>query len=230
MSAQISKDGNHVMLAVQMNRDTKEKHCYYTSVCIEVYFTESFNGGETWSNPIVMTRANMTDPVNRMYPSMLYEHDTGRVYIGYKKEHLIGIAVREPNDTVFKEIETDLWTGKNDVTVALRQTIEKKGKKYLHVVWQFTRGEIIKYSRSADDGKAWSEAVTIAEAQDSRFPVNVAVNNDAVEGVMYVQYFHTVDKSIRMVWTKGHGIKWSFLLVVGADNEDRQASDMWKEW
>ena len=98
LSAKISEDGKHLVVAFVGYRMTTYETCeeHNTSGCMEIFFIESTDGGENWESPIRMNRANMSDKASRLQPAILLE-DTKRVYVMYTLNSGFAISVREPN-------------------------------------------------------------------------------------------------------------------------------------
>eukprot|EP00829_Urostomides_striatus_P001655 TRINITY_DN1181_c0_g1_i8.p1 TRINITY_DN1181_c0_g1~~TRINITY_DN1181_c0_g1_i8.p1 ORF type:complete len:228 (-),score=34.22 TRINITY_DN1181_c0_g1_i8:64-747(-) len=63
----------------------KAYECDQNSVdgCFDIFFTESSNGGKTWSVPIPVPRTGMELPLNRTNPKILAINETQQILITY---------------------------------------------------------------------------------------------------------------------------------------------------
>lgn len=208
LSAKGCDNGTHLLLAYHKPRGSSSSSCddAYRSGCFEIYFTESFTGGDTWTSPIRMNRTDMNDPVQRYSPSLTFEKNTGRVYIAYKRNNILAIAVREPGDTTFGPEK--YFLDKNNIySMYLDHTIDSADSKaHLHLVWYFESPRALYHTKSIDGGQTWTNDVRLVEGITSKDPPAVAIDTQASEGRIYVQYLQ--GRELRMIWSKNHGKKW----------------------
>lgn len=71
-------------------------------LCYDIYFAENVDGGESWSTPVVISRKNTLDQIDRSSPQLLMTK-TGRLWIFYRLQEFYNApyAVRPPKSTVF---------------------------------------------------------------------------------------------------------------------------------
>lgn len=79
--------GENLFLSWATSRTQEGKECNRDdrSKCSDIFFSESKNGGISWTTPIRVGREDMNDPVNRDFPRLLYVKETGRIYIFYSR-------------------------------------------------------------------------------------------------------------------------------------------------
>jgi len=213
VTAQVSNDGKHVLAAYTGYRVSPETSCDDNSrnSCFEIFFTESINSGKDWDEPIRMNREDMNDVKHRSYPAMLLEKDTGRVYIGYNTYNNLTISIREPGNKKF-EMEYMLPNKTFAEGMALGYTIDKKNSiRYIHWFWTTLSYETLYYKYSIDNGKTWTNDMTLLQSVTIKKPPAIAINTEALEGGIHIQYFQkhdTIRQDVRMIWSKDHGKLW----------------------
>jgi len=221
LSAKISEDGKHLVVAYNAYRVNIDRECNIRSTdsCMEIFFTESLDGGESWTKPIRMNRPDMNDIVDRLQPAILLE-DTGRVYLMYSLNYSFIISIRQPGAKDFENERTLIDTHDSGYKY-LGQSIENS-KRYIHLIWKpYTTAYTVKYMRTSDDGKTWSTPITLAETDyaDLLSPVRVTK-----EGKIFFQYFKGID--IKIIWSKDHGNTWEDPIRIGSDDGNNNALDI----
>jgi len=211
ISVQATEDGKHILLAYGGYRTASSKGCTTRNEasCIETYFTESFDGGNTWSTPAKVNRINQHDLVHRSMPSMSLEKDTGRVYITYLYDMNSAMIVREPGKITF-DMEKTLTVYTYSMTMNMGYTISKKdNKRYLHLVWyenDLEKSRTIYYARSGDGGDKWEERIVLVKRYKEESVPTLAIDTDSAEGGIYVQYVD--NQMLKVLWSKDHGKTW----------------------
>lgn len=219
ISVQSTKDGKHILLAYGGYRERSNKGCtvWNAASCIESYFTESLNGGKTWSIPKHTNHSMDQDTHHRSMPSLSLEKDTGRVYITHLYDMNSAMDVREPGRTYFNiEERLDLYVF--GMTMNMGYTISKKDKKrYLHLVWQEINSsdntKNIRYSRSEDGGKTWTKGIDLVARYKGESVPKVVIDTDAAEGDIYVQY--SEEQALKILVGVNHGKTWLKPSIMG---------------
>eukprot|EP00826_Nyctotherus_ovalis_P003659 TRINITY_DN10754_c0_g3_i1.p1 TRINITY_DN10754_c0_g3~~TRINITY_DN10754_c0_g3_i1.p1 ORF type:complete len:404 (+),score=64.59 TRINITY_DN10754_c0_g3_i1:79-1290(+) len=205
MSVQVSDDGEHVLLAYNgFLPGSADKR-------MQVFFTESFNGGKDWSDPIAIAR-DIVDKTERFYPSMILEKDTGRVHILYKRSiydeeeeeyiHNLSLSIKEPGKKQF-ESEIILPDKANSNSFGFAQTTSRQNsKRYLHV-FSRTMNVALDYSRSTDGGRTWKPFLTLASYITGAAKIQLAANSEIDEGGLYLYYADGMEGKV--MWSKDHG-------------------------
>eukprot|EP00826_Nyctotherus_ovalis_P062354 TRINITY_DN9005_c0_g2_i4.p1 TRINITY_DN9005_c0_g2~~TRINITY_DN9005_c0_g2_i4.p1 ORF type:complete len:407 (+),score=75.08 TRINITY_DN9005_c0_g2_i4:72-1292(+) len=211
ISVQSAEDGKQILLAYGGYRRASSKGCTTRNdaSCIEIYFTESLDGGANWKAPARVNRTEQEDLVHRSMPSMALEKDTGRVYITYLYNMYSAMQVRDPGKLIFNP-EKQLSVYTFSMTMNMGYTISRKdGKRYLHLVWYENdghRARSIYYSRSEDGGQTWTRRIVLAKQYKGEGVPSLAIDTEAAEGGVYVQYWE--ERVVRILWSKDHGATW----------------------
>ena len=75
----------------------------------DTYFAESKNNGDTWGNPTAVPRKDMNDYPFRMWPKILVNIRSNRLFIFYDHQggmgyHVIMMTSRAPDSTIFSSV------------------------------------------------------------------------------------------------------------------------------
>lgn len=201
LAADISNDGQHLLLVFVSGPGRTR--------CI--YFTESRNRGEEWTEPICIRCGGN-------YPALLLEKDTGKVYVMFNGDIRTKLMVREPGAAEFSReiVVYDHYVngGKYLVQVADKNT----SKQVFH--W-FTGTEDprnkIDYLLSFNDARSWTHYRTIASNLVTSADLPVAVGT---EGHFYIQYRKKSEPHrIEVAWSKNYGKTWETPISMGKSNQ-----------
>ena len=218
ISVQSTDDGMHLFLAYGAYRVRSGKGCTKRNddSCIEVFFTESTDGGATWSKPVRINRKEMYDTKHRCLPSMVFEKATGRIWIAYYIDMYAGMVVRRPDAKEF-ESEQSLSLYMFGRILHMGYTHDSNANlTWLHMVWwedDINRTKSIYYSRSNDSAENWARRNKLVDKYKGDNLPTIAVDNIAYEGAVYVQY--SDEKEINILWSKDHGATWETKLKAG---------------
>ena len=215
-----SKDGKNLIFTYHGTRSKNGVRCNYydPTGCNDIFYTESINGGESWTNPILLPKLNMNDPVQRYFPSVIYEKDTGRVYIAYftLDNASISISIREPNKSTFEyPLAIPFSVHKNLQKLKIVVTRDKQSsKRYLHIF--YSKESSLYYIRSNDGGKTWNPTIELLKNVKFNKRLEIIANIEAAESTIYIQYFKSPD--IRLIFSKDNGFTWESSFKSGSDN------------
>lgn len=221
LATEVSNDGKYVFLVFDAGLlDLKgESKNGRDDGQLKLMYMESTDGGTSWSEPEFVV-GKSGDYIARYAPSVYMERDTGRLYVLYakvidekSKKEGVALAIREPGKTKF-ENEIDLPSLDSVEWDYIGQSIEKN-KKYLHAFARGKSGQVM-YSHSTDNGKKWSKFKEIAYGRSNKNMIQVAMNDHAVEGRIYLQYDDSYESYI--VWSDDHGTKFQGPVKVGASD------------
>ncbi len=218
ISVQATPDCKHMLVAYGAYRVQSNKGCtvWNANSCIEVFFTESFNSGHTWTTPVRLNRTEMSDTRHRSLPSMVLEPDTGKVYIAQYLDMYAAMVYRDPGQKTFEpEKQLSLYMFGRFLHMGL--TVDAQTTtKYLQMVWwenDLDHTKSIYYARSSDGGETWTKRHTLVDKYKSDNTPLLAVDTNAVPGGIYVQY--SDGKQIIIKWSKNHGTTWEQDLIAG---------------
>lgn len=143
-----SGDGQHIYMALQMTRSVDNK--YYS----DIKFTESSDGGKTWSELITIPHKEKNDAISRFIGDMAYVEETDSLYIiyGLIEKSEIGMVMRKGHMEFVPEtiIIDNAKLGHN---LGFTYTIDANKKITLNLF--FISSSSLYYSNSQDDGKTW---------------------------------------------------------------------------
>ncbi len=140
--------------------------------CYEPYFTESHDGGLTWSNPTPIARPNMVDVCSRQGEELVYQNSTGKVYFFYSKscgsEDVPPISndeicyVSKKNDSRVYSPEATLYTTKGQNTETIHTVITSEPGTTSDTIRLFWGDVISKttsgvFTMSSTNGHSWTK-------------------------------------------------------------------------
>ncbi len=180
-------------------------------------FTESEDGGKTWSNPLQL----LVDGKRRMLQDMYYE--SGRISILYLlsdaeyTKHDLAMVTRPAGSKVFgTEVTITSDTTPDYTSVALFVPTSAQGKSLIHVFF-VSNDLLLKYTQSADNGVTWSKGKTVSQANDKVLMVsNVVANSKLTEKVFAiynVQYYGPA----YLIYTADNGATFSAPIAATAN-------------
>ena len=159
----------------------------------------------------------MNDPVQRYFPSVIYEKDTGRVYIAYftLDNASISISIREPNKSTFEyPLAIPFSVHKNLQKLKIVVTRDKQSsKRYLHIF--YSKESSLYYIRSNDGGKTWNPTIELLKNVKFNKRLEIIADIEAAESTIYVQYYKSPD--IRLMFSKDNGFTWESSFKSGSD-------------
>eukprot|EP00826_Nyctotherus_ovalis_P054560 TRINITY_DN7154_c0_g1_i5.p1 TRINITY_DN7154_c0_g1~~TRINITY_DN7154_c0_g1_i5.p1 ORF type:complete len:283 (-),score=20.27 TRINITY_DN7154_c0_g1_i5:156-1004(-) len=189
----------------------------------DVYFTESFDGGNSWTDPAEITQ-NWGAKKNIV---VLLEKDTGRVYVMHADGENTRLATREPGARIFTH-ETIASKYRSQGIKHLVQVKDKKtSQRTLYLFASTEEGayrERIDYLKSFNSTNNWTDARTIVSGAYSLGNIPMAVGT---EGHFYIQYFAGANAScIKAVWTKDYGETWEPPILIAETSLDDHTMTM----
>jgi len=218
ISVQSTPDCSKIFVAYAAYRVQSNKGCtvWNKNSCLEVFFIETENHGVTWSEPVKIKRENFDDETHRTLPSMVYEKESGKLFIAYYIDMNGGYIYRDKEQKNFTE-EKRLSLYMFGRILHMGYTHDaNSNKKYLQVVWwedDLERTKSIYYARSEDEGENWTHRMELVKRYKSENLPDLAIDTNAAAGSIYVQYS---DKdSIYIMWSKDHGFTWEKNITVG---------------
>ncbi len=146
-------DGKHLMMALD--------HHVTGGSAVVVNFTESSDGGKTWSPPVYAVKRG---PLNKYLQDMLYIPSTGRVFIFFATDRKYELRmVTKPNNSVIFSgemlVANSVYTAPHAAKVGYA-TLEGKG--CLHLSYKNLSGHLV-YTKSENNGISWSPPRKISE-------------------------------------------------------------------
>jgi len=134
-----------------------------TDGCHDIFIMESDNLGTNWTNPIQITRKDLTTPVHRGSPSILYIPTSGRIFIFYTHYSLDGSKIayvtRSRDSSLFTSEKIILNTGYINSYIIPQYTIDKS-RVLIHLLWTQTDSSYsqhLAFSCSTNLGITWEE-------------------------------------------------------------------------
>jgi hypothetical protein len=206
-----SVDGKHIFLMYHTFRDRslKERTCEEADKggCLEIDFTESKDGGLTWSAPVLMQRSNMNDAASRFAASVVFVKETGRLYLFYVKQmngqDQIAFVTRPPGSITFSPEKIVLQTYYRQYVPGATYTM-KANKPIIHLVYPVDEGKIMyAYSENAIE---WKNPIVIANKVINCLPL--ISNSDVSNGTLFFGYVDN-EEIPYLLTSEDHGVKWS---------------------
>jgi len=128
------------------------------SGCIDIFFTESTDDGQTWSKPIQVPRYNINDSKNRKMPIMFRVQETGRLFIFYKIGKDLHSVTRPGGSTLFtNEIETWCCTNSEESPFWANYAFAEE-RIFLQLISNNEKTNVTTRVISKDNGITWDDA------------------------------------------------------------------------
>eukprot|EP00826_Nyctotherus_ovalis_P011215 TRINITY_DN1292_c0_g2_i15.p1 TRINITY_DN1292_c0_g2~~TRINITY_DN1292_c0_g2_i15.p1 ORF type:complete len:315 (+),score=41.73 TRINITY_DN1292_c0_g2_i15:330-1274(+) len=193
--------------------------CVYGAfACSNIYFKESFDSGETWSETVALEVNSTTFNYNPLLTQDLY---TGKVWVAYKSLHKenpteIKVASKYPSRSNFAETVTVAVTNQSTIIpggFAFARTENRSGSK-LNVAWQ-VKSEGPSYlhkiysSYSNWKAKEWQKPLPIAETNLKDHDSPFAFATDTNRFYLVVSRTDTVNRGIWTLYSNDQGSTWS---------------------
>ena len=178
-------DGMTINVAYEADRSIAHTRCSaeMTEGCLDIYYFDSKDGGETWSKPQAVGKADMNDIWNRAYPRIVVSPLTGRSWIFYVLTNVestiysIGWVTR-PADSLIYTSETLLGFRKElimGITVALSNY---RGSFLIHIVWtgEFDGRLVLIQGVSPNNGITWTVSEFLGRGFAGKFTSNILMD------------------------------------------------------
>lgn len=197
-------------------------HTMAPSDCARVFFIESTDEGNSWTDPMAISPPEDYIPPDSSL-SMVLERDTGRLFIFYAKRSekefssvIVGYA-REPGKQTFTAL-SKLPAINRLSAFSVGQTVDQKTKKrYLHLV--YTDYRAIFYSKSENGGLAWSFYQSIYDGISPN-PYNfLAIDSMVHPSSLYIEYRDRNKQQVFLAQSKTHGRTFEQPLLLGASTK-----------
>eukprot|EP01022_Parablepharisma_sp_SALTPOND_P015210 TRINITY_DN212_c0_g1_i2.p1 TRINITY_DN212_c0_g1~~TRINITY_DN212_c0_g1_i2.p1 ORF type:complete len:401 (-),score=9.48 TRINITY_DN212_c0_g1_i2:188-1390(-) len=191
-------DGQHLYLAMQAK---------YHNGAATVNFSESTDGGATWSEPSPILPNSGPD---KYFQDMIYVSETGRVFVFFfENKNVLKVITRAPGSTVFSNpvvIATDFEHSR-------KWRINSKAvyniwlnRQLIHVFY-VNQNKRLAYSRSATNGATWTSHKVISN--DSVYHVTEALTNHKFSETIYVSYALATDSYAKLIKTDDYGVTFT---------------------
>eukprot|EP01022_Parablepharisma_sp_SALTPOND_P000226 TRINITY_DN100_c0_g1_i1.p1 TRINITY_DN100_c0_g1~~TRINITY_DN100_c0_g1_i1.p1 ORF type:complete len:587 (-),score=-38.40 TRINITY_DN100_c0_g1_i1:118-1878(-) len=152
-------DGRHLYIALGGTRRIHTGGLFH-----DVSFTESSDGGKSWSPMVQVPKENSSDTNNRVMNDMVYIKETGRIFIFYfSSPDKVYVVTRSPGSSIFSLERLIAQTATcHDSNGCIAATYSYwLSKLLIHVV--FADGKHLLYMRSSNNGISWSSPRVIAK-------------------------------------------------------------------
>jgi len=164
-----------------------------TSACQEIFFTESLDAGLEWSQPIKINHENMSDPLQRIAPKIVYtiENDATSIFYAVvfpNSTIKLAIATRSYNSTDFSS-EKFLFEDRNtsiNSWFSVAPTVIN-GTLVLNLAWVENNSHVM-YSNSVDMIN-WSNPIELGQTTNysmyQNTPIMIIRANIPNSGCLY---------------------------------------------
>lgn len=209
-------DGKHIMISYDAKRvQGDDNDCTATDQrgCYEIYFSESFDNGDTWSKGVMIQHNDPKDKDDRKGPKMIYIKETKQTFITYWRSGSMVFSYRDGTGAFTKEIVMPFGTG--TAYESLVYTVNPSTKKitlhFTYTNWRYPI-EWLMYSSSTDFGRTWKTPREIAvnnheSSYDSYIRSFTVSNSDIMPGGIYIAFIRS--NQVVMMWSKNEGLTWS---------------------
>lgn len=211
-------NGKHLMVAYDAKRSQGDKlDCAAASpqACYEIFFTESLDGGKTWTKSVMIQHDNVNDVKDRKGPRITYVKENKVVALTYWCNGPMAFSKRDDSGSFSKE--TLFLFSQKTAYQNIVYTLKRVGSAnvpvlhFFFVNWTYPE-ENLMYSQSANLGNTWSTPKRIAfykhvQNTDSFFRPNVVVDESIVKGTIFASF--VLDKKAHLMYSSDSGETWS---------------------
>ena len=187
-------NGKNIYVAFNAHRVTRgSAKCDEDNLpsCQEIYILETKDGGNTWTKPMPIKRANMNDVVNRWSPSIIVHPDTKRIWITYINKNYIGLRftigyVTRPRGSSLYSNEALLDNREGAIVFTTVAISNFNSVQMVHIIWTAETNNILRiYQRiTKTNGIKWSAPQYISDGH-----INDAYSDIEIGGFsIYVPY------------------------------------------
>lgn len=210
-------NGDNFYILIMAFRPCEDYSCY------DQYFTETDDGGETWSPIIRVPRDNMNDTCHRYGDSILVE--SNRIFIFYHVDCPPELAqiyyVERKNGSNSFEKERSIYKSKEYNQVRPSITAEfsvADKKKIIHLFWgNFAEKWPVMAMHSEDNGNTWSEAIQINGSDFyAGFLMLSSTSNRKITSTVIGAYAASPASTLRLFYTKDNSK--TFDIIKGTEN------------
>ncbi len=182
--------------------------------CVDVYFKETKDGGETWTDSVPVHRNDMNDVARRMNLQLIHDKISGRTLLIYLKNDTeqqytsVYFAQRTKDNDVFTN-EQRLLPGQK-LRPAMTSTNAGGAVPVLHLAWsELVDGKYLGYySRSINGGIAWSAPTTLIK-RIAGPPLLKFVTSRNTPGMLFMAYPDIRYDKWAFKWTRDQGVMWT---------------------
>eukprot|EP01022_Parablepharisma_sp_SALTPOND_P020859 TRINITY_DN390_c0_g1_i1.p1 TRINITY_DN390_c0_g1~~TRINITY_DN390_c0_g1_i1.p1 ORF type:complete len:406 (-),score=3.55 TRINITY_DN390_c0_g1_i1:108-1325(-) len=190
-------DGQHVYMAMTS---------YLGSAKYAIKFTESTDGGKTWTTPSFIMEASSPDSYLQ---DMLYIAETGRVFVFfYEKNYKLKMVTRPPGSNVFSKpilVASNIYPPIQMQMNAKTVYSTLMDQQILHLFYANYNGRLA-YMRSTTNGATWSPKLV---PDDSLTHISAALINPKFSETIYVSYTSRGNRPAKLIKTEDHGITFT---------------------
>eukprot|EP00830_Metopus_es_P012820 TRINITY_DN2964_c0_g1_i1.p1 TRINITY_DN2964_c0_g1~~TRINITY_DN2964_c0_g1_i1.p1 ORF type:complete len:433 (-),score=60.17 TRINITY_DN2964_c0_g1_i1:53-1351(-) len=226
-SAKIIGAGDGKLLYVLFMGTRNCKGLYY-----DQWFTESKDGGRTWSKMVKVPKDDMDDHCDRYGDSLLIIHETGRAYISYhcdcpNENPRLKYSQRPPGSSLFTK-EVDIYYNQSNNHIRPSITMEytfKNGKPIVHFFWvnYNSKERMVMHMMTDDNGLTFSEAKAISGTDSYRGFLSLNTeSNRKVSSALVGTYAIFGPSPIRLFSSLNHGE--SFKAINGSITDQTEYS------
>ena len=216
-------DGKHLLIAYEATKNG-EYVCTHAKKggCFEIYFTESFDGGNTWTKAVMIEHPHDTSAMNRRNPQLIYVKATKQAYLTY----WIGGTTFTNGKFAYStrygagkfSAEALISVGIVPIDHSVIYTLDAKTKAVkIHLLYVSTDNatDNVMHTSSLDEGKTWRSPKVLASQMHSypseAFIEPYAVSNSDLAGdTLFVSFVFSGEA--KMMWSHDDGNTWSKVL------------------
>jgi len=199
-------DGKRIFIAACTKRNEEDE-------TKEVYFTESMNNGENFSNPVAVPREDMKDTIDRFSPGIKFSIVNQRLWIGYfchkSGEHLGICTITRPRSSSILSNEVviyrDTFAGYPLKTIVGN---DNNGNQVVMLAYPDIFTGSVHLHISKDNGVNWSKDIinTGGKGMNENNIFDIAYNDvtlDDLVGIVTAKYDNAI---IAAKWPKNDAI------------------------
>jgi hypothetical protein len=209
-------DGKHLLVTFDAKRTQGDNNACAGGVstgCYEIFFTESKDGGATWSTPVMIQHSNPSDVIDRKGPRMIYVKESKQVFITYWKGGPMAYTTRLGDNGAFSKEALFPWsetTAYESIAYTLND-LKAPVFHFVYVNWSYPE-EHIMFTQSSDAGKTWTNPVALeyykhSSTSDSFFRPFLVANEAIAPKSLFMGFI--LNNEAHLKWSNDNGKTWS---------------------
>ena len=211
------EDGGQHLFVVYNGKKDKIGECAkgHPDKCYKMYFTESLDGGNTWSKPFMFKHEN--EEIDRLVPTIIYIKEKKQLYVVYQRGLNLAYTTRYGNGDFTPEAVMPFGDYTDDQTITF--TVDKNTKKpKIHITYVKNVGfnQHVMYTSSLDEGKTWKTPKELAsmtrrtDEEEDMVP-DITSSSELTGDSLFLSF--GLHHQVAWMWSEDDGNTWSNIIA-----------------
>ena len=218
-------NGQHLLVTYAASRRYSRCDEVDKKGCHQIYFTESFNGGNSWSKPIPMSHNASSTLIDSKFPEIIYISQTKQTYIAFirynHEKSYVAYTTRNNTENFTSEEILPLTYDAEEVFITY--TVDSKTKiPKIHMAYVNENHDIwtLIYTSSLDNGKSWKSPKELLNqrsesAKDILFRCSFVANSTMLGDSIFLAFAYMY--KAHLMWSIDDGNTWSKVMPLSPE-------------